>query len=247
MSSLEAPKSKRTPWMIASVFGCLVVCPLLLILALGMLYFISQANQPSGMLPVAIELVGTSTPYPTHTPYFTATPYYTATPYETPTPFKTPTPLMTPTAYPTVVPYPTTGAFRGPLLYRFGACELKVENNYLDRDAVIILANVDTNAIATAVYVRARDSLTHRWVELGTYYTYVELGQDWDNVSSRFKNNAETRRFEEPATFGRCDTSIYDSLKVILNISSGSGKSTILVPANSFPRIAPYSFPGISP
>ncbi len=249
MSFLESPKAKHTPSGIVIITGCLLVCPLLLTIALAMIYFSSEANQ-IGMSPIAIGLVGLSTPYPTQTPYSTATPYFTATPYNTPTPFKTPTPAKTATVYPTVAHYPTTGALGRQLFLPVGTCQLTVENQYTIQDAVIILADVDTNAIGAAVYARARDSHTYRGVQLGTYYTYVALGQDWDSVTSRFKNNAAYFRAEEPNTFSPCGYSVfqkYYSLKVTLNNKQGSGTSTLFVDPDSFPSIAQRILPGFAP
>ena len=133
--------------------ACLIVAALLFsTLILVMIFFIFLGNQPGGRAAFAVEIIGTPTLYPTSKPYSTATPYQTATPY------------------PSAIPYPTTGvlapvaasagATRQPFVPMFpsfgsGGCELRIKNQIIDLDSVIILSTVDTNVTAMAVYVRA--------------------------------------------------------------------------------------------
>jgi hypothetical protein len=233
VSSPASPRSRLTTCAI------LVGCFLLLTIALAVIYFILLANQPGGRSAIAIELVGTSTPYPTRKPYSTALPY------------KTPTP------YPTVIPYPTTGALATvaptvsetePLFvftipsFNFGGCRLDVKNQYTDLDSVVVLANVDTNASVAAVYVRARDSFSSSGIPTGTYYTYVAMGQDWEPITGRFIHNAAYLRFKEPVTFDTCSSGFFGSyqyLEITLHITEGSGSDTINVQPDNFPRLSP--------
>jgi len=236
-SSLKSIGPKRTTCLVAAAGGLLF-----LTLAFVVIYFIALAIQPGGRPALAIELVGTSTPYPTRTPYRTGTPY------------------RTPTPYPTVVPYPTTGALAPvapaigaseqpfvPLLpHVSGGCLLIIKNQNTDVDSVILLSNVDTNAIAAAVYVRASDSFSEWGIPTGTYYTYIAVGQDWDAIAGRFKNNADYFRFKDSVVFDTCPSSRYSIAypefqyyEVTLNISEGSGSDTIYVPPDSFPSYSP--------
>lgn len=232
ISSPESPMSNRT--------ACLIVVGLLFsTLVLVMMFFIFLGNQPGGRPAFAIEIIGTPTPYPTRNPYPTATPYKTATPYPPAVPYPT-TGVLAPVA---TAPGATRRSFE-PMFTSFGSggCELRIKNQIINLDSVIILSAVDTNVTAMAVYIRAGDSLTKSGISTGTYYTYVTTGWDWDHQTGRFSNYPMYYRFEESTTFDTCSSGIYGSyqyLEITLNITEGSGSDIISVPADSFPSVSP--------
>jgi hypothetical protein len=232
VDTLKLQISNSTACLIAAGF---LISTVILVIIL----FISLANLSGGSHAIAIESIGTSTPYPTRKPYTTAAPY------------------NTPTPYPTAVPYPTTGALTMPtkdisdqpfvyVIPSFGGCRLRVKNQNIDLDSVVILSDVETNAIEVAVYVRANDSISESGISTGTYHTYVATGQDWDVITSRFINYADYFRFKDPVVFDTCPSfgygfsyGSYQYFEVTLNITEGQGADIIIV--------APESFPGYSP
>lgn len=240
-SSLESPKSRRTAWTLA------VVGLLLLTFAWVMGYFIVHAYQPGGKPAIAIELVGTSTPYPTRRPYPTAGFYETSTPYPTAVPYPTTGALATTT--PTPPPTQSEGLFIRPSspsipLY-FGGCSLTIKNQFTNLDSVVILADADTDTIEKAAYVRANDTFFTSGIAAGTYDMYVALGLDWDSATSRFMNNPSYFRFKDPAVFTTCPMfrSLYGGgwqyLTITLNTAESSGAD--------ISDLSPYDFPRLSP
>ncbi len=245
--TLKSPRSKLTARDL-----------IFLTIALLGIVIILMANQQGGRPAIAIEFVGTSTTYPTHTPYFTATTYEITTPYPTVAFYPTtgaiatrvpPTPTTCVTA--TLVPgklLPLAPDFclslplypPNPILNSNSSCELLVTNQNTDLDSVVILSDVDTNAIMAAVYVRASDSFRKSGISIGTYYTYIAIGQDWDTITSRFKNNAIYLRYKESNTLSACSGGMYSSdqqLEITLTASIGSGSDTINVSPDNFPSI----------
>jgi hypothetical protein len=203
--------------------GCLVTAATVLSITLVVvvILIIALRNQSGGSLPVAIRLVGTSTPYPTNTPYFTATAY------------------RRPTSYPQATPYQTTGILWQK--YKVG-CKLIIKNQNTSQDSVVILTDTKTSNPIAAVYVRANDSFTFTGFPAGTYFTYIAIGLDWDNSTSRFDHYADYTRFEEPDTFDACPSLNYGSyqyLEITLNLTEGEGSDTVYVQPDSFPSIAP--------
>ena len=198
---------------------------LFLTLALGVIIFIFMVNR-SGRLPsTAAGLSSTPTFSPTHPSYFTRTPY------------------NTPVGYPTADLGPPTGKLRQFSKFSPGcASELKVCNRMMEQDAVVILSNKDTNAIAAGVYVRAGDCFDYREVPSGNLYTFVTIGQDWDNFTGRFTRNAYYYRFEVPTIFA-CGKSKTQSVGIVqeitLNAPNGSETDILSVEPDSFPGIAP--------
>lgn len=216
-SSPESPMTNRKACLVAMglVFSTLV---------LMMVLFIFMGNRSGNRSAFEIEFIGTSTPYPTHKPYPTDTPYKTATPY------------------PPALSYPITGVLARVSTGGYSGCELRIKNQIINLDSVIILSTVDTNVIAMTVYVRANDSLSTSGISTGTYYTYVTTGRDWDNHIGRFSNNAMYYRFEEQNTFDTCTSGLYGSyqyLEITLNITEGSGSDIVSVPPDSFPSVSP--------
>jgi len=200
-------------------------------LVLVMIFIISLVSQTGGRSVIAIEQIGTSTPYPTRAPYRTDLPYTTAT------------------SYPTAIPYPTTGAmstaapgqpFQWALDFKRD-CQIRVKNQSTDLDSVVILSTIDTNVIVAAMFVRANDSFEKWGIPAGSYYTYVALGLDWDNMTGRFKNNASYFRFEEPTTFNTClaGHGDYDFSEITLLPAEESAPGIIYLQPESFPGIFP--------
>jgi hypothetical protein len=229
---IPPPKSSLSIFTACLVAASLVFLTLTLAVV-AVLFLVNQmVVQPGGRPAIAIEQIGTSTPYPTRAPYRTDIPYKTATPY------------------PTAASYPTTGPFSTatpgqpfqivPPIFFYG-CQLRIKNQNPDLDSVVILSNVDTNAIMAAMYVRANDSFNKSGISSGSYYAYVALGLDWDNTTGRFKNNAFYFRFEEPASLNMCPTlyGSYDFYEIILNSADETGSNTIYVQPGSFPSISP--------
>jgi hypothetical protein len=222
-----------------------------LIIAVGVLLFalayvvgldISQASQLMGKPVIAIEIVGTSTPYPTRAAYRTATPYNeNSTPYPTHAYYPTTGDLAT--AIPT---QPSTG-LHVITPYRFrsftDSCRLIVNDQYDDLDSIVILVDKSTNLIMTSVYVRARDSFSTSGIPTGTYDVYVALGQGWDAATRLFTNNASYYRFQEPTTFDTCNSialySGYQYLTITLNTKEGAGSDIV--------NLLPGGFPGFIP
>jgi hypothetical protein len=244
-SSLEAATSgkPRRPWRTT----CLVVAAgmVVLVVALLAVFILLRLIQPGGIPAVSVEIIGTTTPYPTRPSYRTATPYN-----------------QTPTAYPTRDFYPTTGALATPLPtatspgtyampeiqpYRSffdSSCELTINNQFNDLDSVVMLVEADTDLIVTSAYVRARDSYSTSGLTTGTYYTYVALGQDWDSVTRLFTDNASYYRFTAPVVFTTCSFnwspySGYQYLTVTLNTTEGAGLDIT--------NLLPSEFPGATP
>jgi hypothetical protein len=218
---------------------------LVLVVALLAVFILLRLIQPGDLPAVAVEVIGTSTPYPTRPPYRTATPYN-----------------QTPTPYPTRDFYPTTGALAAPLPtatspgsyampdihpYRSfldSSCELTINNQFEDLDSVVLLVEADTDLIVASAYVRARDSYSTSGLGTGTFYTYVALGQDWDSVTRLFTDNASYYRFTDPVSFTTCSYawspySGYQYLTVTLNTTESSGLDIT--------NLLPSEFPGATP
>ena len=220
--------------------ACLIAVGLVFLsLTLVVVFFVFLINQPNGSPLVAVEIIGTATPYPTQRPYQTARPYPTSTPYPLPVPY--------PTTGNLAKLAPETGASRQPFapsvpFSSSSGCELRIKNQNTGLDAVILLAEVDTNAVTTAVYVRASDAFTKSGISTGTYYIYVALGQDWDNLTGRFNTNAFYFRFKEPNIFNICSAGSngsYQYVEITLNASEGTGSETVTVQPDGFPSISP--------
>ncbi len=97
--SQAVPTSKKPGGLLT---GCAIGAGVFLLLAIGLavvFFLLRMGGNPSvpSSPVVAIQAVGTSTPYPTRRPYSTALPYKTSTPY------------------PTNLPYPTTGRMATPV------------------------------------------------------------------------------------------------------------------------------------
>ena len=229
-----SPISRRTACLAAA--GGLLLAAFLLVAVL----FIFLPKQPGGMPAITIKIADTATLYPTRKPYPTASPYRTATPYPTAVTYPTTGVLATVASIASASTPPfafTVPTFTFPKNNFNNNCELIVKNQYTV-DSIVVLADVNTNAVVAAVYVRANDSFSTSGISTGTYYIFYELGQDWDGLAGRFTNYARYSRFKDPNVFDTCSSYLfhgYGSLTVILNFTEGSGLDTINVQPDSFP------------
>jgi hypothetical protein len=223
------PGYRRKTWLIAAAWILLFA----LALVVGLIIF--RAVQPAGGPAAAIEPDDTPTPYPTNTPYSTATQYNNVS-----------------TPYPTRDFYPTTGALSthippGVYIARTDpysvvktGCTLKVDNQYDNLDAIVILTASD--AIMKSIYVRARDTYSSSGLEAGYYNIFVALGQDWDPANGLFTNNASYFRSKEPYLYDTCDSSSsgrHQYLTITLRTTEGSGSDYMNLQPDAFPRISP--------
>jgi hypothetical protein len=213
---------------------------------LAAVFLYAMAIKPAGSALVAVEGIGSATPYPTSTPYRTATPYRTSTPYAPGIPYPTTGPLST--------PQPTRAASSGTVWeqpvrvapgvgpFSSTGCHLDIKNQNLNLDALVILAVSETSEIEKAIYVRANDSFSGSGIGTGTYYTYVALGLNWDALSGTFLYDAGRFRFKDAVVFDTCAGGMYGSyqyLEVTLNVGTGAGSESVGVSPEDFPRVAP--------
>ena len=244
----ESPAAQaRRPGRGFCLFAAAGLVFFILILAVGLMIFI--ASQPGGLSTLAVELVGTQTPYPTQYPLLTRTPYRTQTAYRLSTLFRTPTLYHTPTVYTTQLPYPTTGPIRGrpketpyrvvlPPSSLTGGCRIKVINQ-ADVDSVVLVINAENENLISSVYVRAGESYNRTGYSTGTFYVYVAEGLDWDYFSERFTTNAVYYRFEELFEFISCSRfyGSYQYLDLILHVREKTGEAVNFVPEDFFPNL----------
>jgi hypothetical protein len=123
----------------------------------------------------------------------------------------------------------------------YGGCWLKVINQYANLDGVVMLADGGTNTIVIAVYVQAGYSYSWGGIGAGTYYTYIALGQGWDNVRRLFTTKASYFRSKTAVNFGPCNigTEGHEELTITLNTAEGSGPDMISLQPGAFPGAAP--------
>jgi hypothetical protein len=245
-AEVRQPDPSKPPVRRAWGTACGVVAGIVLlaVILLAGLGFILSRRQPGGSPAISVEIVGPQTPYPTQPPYATATRYPAPSAYPTSSP------------YPTTIPYPTTGPLTssgaaqypwvsslGNRSFTNGWCELNVKNQNIYLDSIVILADVDTNAIVKTVYVRANDSLLNEsGISTGTYYIYVTMGMDWDGLSGGFMIDPVLIRFKDTVVFSACKNLSFgdqENITITLNVSEGTGSDTIYVPPENFPRLSP--------
>jgi hypothetical protein len=173
----------------------------------------------------------TATDMPTMTPTATATatatqtftPSPTRTPTSSPTPSVSPTPTLSPTPLP-----PPRRLINGSIITRESGAipNYMAITNDSDLDGVAVL--VRNNVPVMAVYVQARQYFKMTDIQIGLYYFYYTLGEDWEPVERRFTRKAEYHRYALPVQF---------TLRTTTNYITYSYWEPVLVAGSSNPRI----------
>lgn len=120
-----------------------------------------------------------------------------------------------------------------------GRCTLTVQNNFTDRDAVIILASTsDPKKQLLSIYVRAGEKTKKIKVKDGTYVIYQMTGSNYDSATKKFLTDASFSKYDDtlPAKTTSSSYQIrWTDFSLTLNTQNGNATTTPVDESN-FPE-----------